>query len=66
MPLDYTKPNSSSCFDLGIVKIPAATQPSKGSIQLSFGGPGAEVRQTLVSWAPILQAYAVCILVYGQ
>jgi len=45
VPLDYTQPNSRKTLDLEIVKIPAAVQPSRGSIQLNFGGPGVPTRQ---------------------
>jgi hypothetical protein len=55
VPLDYTQPNSSRTLDLEIVKIPAAVQPSKGSIQLNFGGPGLAARNAAVASGPMLQ-----------
>ncbi|KAH6695059.1 TAP-like protein-domain-containing protein [Plectosphaerella plurivora] len=55
VPYDYTSPNSST-FDLEIVRIPAATNNSRGSILHNFGGPGAEARQTLaLALGPLLQ-----------
>lgn len=62
VPYDYTSPNSST-FDLELVKIPAATNSSRGSILHNFGGPGAESRQTLVAGlAPLLQQYVAFLL----
>ncbi|KAK3384095.1 TAP-like protein-domain-containing protein [Lasiosphaeria ovina] len=55
VPLDYSHPNSSSKIDLKVVKIPAAVQPSRGSIQLNFGGPGLPSRQAAVNIGPLLQ-----------
>lgn len=57
VPLDYTQPNSNQHLDLQIVKIPAPVQPSMGGIQINFGGPGAETRQSAVAAAPLLQGY---------
>ena len=54
VPLDYTNPSSSK-LDLGIVKIPALGNSSRGSILHNFGGPGLEARQTLIELGPILQ-----------
>ncbi|KAK0751279.1 TAP-like protein-domain-containing protein [Schizothecium vesticola] len=55
VPLDYTQPDSSKTLDLELVKIPAAVQPSRGSIQLNFGGPGQPTRQDAVALGPLLQ-----------
>jgi hypothetical protein len=55
VPLDYTLPNSSKTLDLELVKIPATVQPSRGSIQLNFGGPGLPTRQDAVALGPLLQ-----------
>jgi len=41
VPLDYTKPNSTQTLQLQLTKITATKQPSKGSIILQPGGPGA-------------------------
>ncbi|RYP62594.1 hypothetical protein DL771_009673 [Monosporascus sp. 5C6A] len=56
VPLDYTNPTSNETLRLQLVRVPAAVQPSQGSIQFNFGGPGATARQSLVDLAPILQA----------
>lgn len=48
VPYDYNTPNSTT-FDLEIVKIPATTNQSRGSILHNFGGPGLEARHTLAS-----------------
>ncbi|RYO93627.1 hypothetical protein DL763_004302 [Monosporascus cannonballus] len=56
VPLDYTKPASNETLRLQLVKIPAAIQPSLGSIQFNFGGPGMTNRQTLADIASLLQA----------
>lgn len=40
VPLDYTSPNSSEQLQLRLIRTPAVTQPSKGSILFNFGGPG--------------------------
>ena len=53
VPLDYTAPNSTT-FDLGLVKIPATKQPSRGSILFNFGGPGEEARQSLLTTSETL------------
>jgi hypothetical protein len=56
VPLDYTQPDDSSkTLDLELVKIPATVQPSRGSIQLNFGGPGQPTRQDAVALGPLLQ-----------
>lgn len=55
VPYDYSSP-SSPTFDLEIIRIPAATNHSRGSILHNFGGPGAEARQTLgLVLGPLLQ-----------
>lgn len=41
VPLDYTEPDSGETLDLQILKVPALKQPSKGSVFVNFGGPGA-------------------------
>ncbi|KAK3360706.1 Alpha/Beta hydrolase protein [Lasiosphaeria hispida] len=55
VPLDYTQPNSSMTFNLEIIRIPAPVQPSRGSIQLNFGGPGSPARGDAVALGPLLQ-----------
>ncbi|KAK4444342.1 alpha/beta hydrolase fold-domain-containing protein [Podospora aff. communis PSN243] len=54
VPLDYTNPDSKT-FDLELLKIAAPIQPSRGSIQLNFGGPGTPARGGAVATAPLLQ-----------
>jgi hypothetical protein len=34
-------------------------QPSRGSIQLNFGGPGVPTRETAVAIGPLLQMYVI-------
>ena len=57
VPLDYKAPESNRTIDLQLVKIPALVQPSRGSIQLNFGGPGAPTREAAVAIGPLLQMY---------
>ncbi|RYP37233.1 hypothetical protein DL767_003052 [Monosporascus sp. MG133] len=56
VPLDYTKPTSNETLRLQLLRVPAAVQPSQGSIQFNFGGPGEVGRQSLADTAPLLQA----------
>lgn len=56
VPLDYTDPELSKTIALELVKIPALVQPSRGSIQLNFGGPGVPTRAAAVAIGPLLQA----------
>lgn len=41
VPLDYTDPDSGETLDVEILRAPAPIQPSKGSVFVNFGGPGA-------------------------
>ncbi|KAE8342090.1 hypothetical protein BDV24DRAFT_173957 [Aspergillus arachidicola] len=41
VPLDYTEPDSGETLNLEILRAPAPNQPSKGSVFVNFGGPGA-------------------------
>jgi hypothetical protein len=54
VPLDYTEPNSNATLNLELARVPAAVQPSKGSILFNFGGPGATGRDNLALLAPLL------------
>jgi hypothetical protein len=54
VPLDYTEPNSNATLNLELDRVPAAVQPSKGSILFNFGGPGATGRDNLALLAPLL------------
>lgn len=56
VPLDYTDENSEERLRLNLVRLPAATSPSKGSILLNAGGPGAPGVAELAAFAPFLQA----------
>lgn len=47
VPLDYSA-RSNRTIDLQLARIPAAKQPSKGSVFFNFGGPGFLARNTLV------------------
>jgi len=61
VPLDYTGTAEfakNKTVDLQLVKVLAPTQPSRGGIQLNFGGPGAPTRKFTVSSGALLQAYA--------
>ncbi|KFY27607.1 hypothetical protein V493_03395 [Pseudogymnoascus sp. VKM F-4281 (FW-2241)] len=47
VPLDYGS-RSNRTINLDLVRVPAAQQPSKGSVFFNFGGPGFPSRHTLV------------------
>lgn len=53
VPLDYRFPNLTEKLSLELARVPAVIQPSKGSIQLNFGGPGIPGRRTLAQAASI-------------
>ncbi|KAF4631629.1 hypothetical protein G7Y89_g6499 [Cudoniella acicularis] len=55
VPLDYTEPTSNAKLTLQLAKVPALSQPSKGSILLNFGGPGETGRDSLGLLASLLQ-----------
>jgi hypothetical protein len=57
VPLDYTGGISNESISLELVKLLAPAQPSQGSIQLNFGGPGVPTRDYVVAIGPILQMY---------
>lgn len=56
VPLDYLEPNSTEKLDLKLAKIAATKQPSRGSIQFNFGGPGAHGREDLAGLGAQLMA----------
>lgn len=56
VPLDYTEPSSNATLTLQLARVPASSQPSKGSILFNFGGPGATGRGTLGLLGPALLA----------
>lgn len=47
VPLDYTQADSGKKLNLTLVKVKAAVQPSRGSILINPGGPGAGGAQYL-------------------
>lgn len=57
VPVDYSDSSSSKTVDLNLVKVPAIISPSRGTIQLNFGGPGLEAIHTLANLAGELQRY---------
>lgn len=67
VPLDYTGTAESAknkTVDLQLVKILAPTQPSRGGIQLNFGGPGSPTRHGTVLYGPLLQAYVFPLFIF--
>ncbi|KAM0544207.1 hypothetical protein ACHAPJ_011958 [Fusarium lateritium] len=47
VPLDWTEPHKGT-IELQLIKVSAPHQPSKGSVQFNFGGPGFENRNALL------------------
>ncbi|KAH8660909.1 TAP-like protein-domain-containing protein [Tricladium varicosporioides] len=56
VPLDYSDPTSNETLVLTLLRVPAVNKPSRGSIQINFGGPGVPVRDSLAGAALSLQA----------
>jgi len=56
LPLDYTDKTMNQTYNASIIKIPASTQPAKGSIMFNFGGPGGPAQASLIGTAPVYQA----------
>ncbi|KAK8135816.1 proteinase [Apiospora sp. TS-2023a] len=54
VPLDYTSNQTGEMLTLQLTKVPATTQPSRGSILLNFGGPGNDGRTLLAQYAPLI------------
>lgn len=54
VPLDYTEPNSTHLWDIPLIRVKALRQPSQGTIQINFGGPGYTVIDGLVTRAAVL------------
>ena len=54
VPLDYTQPQGDKAH-IPLLKLPAASQPSKGMLLLNFGGPGMGGAEGLQGLAPVLQ-----------
>lgn len=60
VPLDYTGTAESAkgkTVNLQLVKVLAPTQPSRGGIQMNFGGPGSPARGGTVLYGELLLAY---------
>ena len=57
VPLDYTKPESTTTLVIGLLKVPATKEPKKGSILFNFGGPGFPARADLAALSKNLNAY---------
>lgn len=55
VPLDYSNDTSTDKLTLQLLKVPAAIQPSKGSILFNFGGPGEPGRSGLASLDTVLR-----------
>ncbi|KAI9150670.1 Tripeptidyl aminopeptidase [Paramyrothecium foliicola] len=51
VPLDYANAASNQTLTLNLARIRAINQPSKGTIQLNFGGPGGAARGDLQTLA---------------
>ncbi|KAL2831844.1 hypothetical protein BJY01DRAFT_254128 [Aspergillus pseudoustus] len=54
VPRDYSNLDSEP-LALDLLRVPALSQPSNGSILFNFGGPGEPARATLSAYGPILQ-----------
>ena len=71
VPLDYSSSrdkndnNAGKMIDLQLVQIPALVQPSRGSIQINFGGPGAPTREAAVAYGSLLQVYVLLHLLFA-
>jgi hypothetical protein len=48
VPRDYTNASSDETITLNLARLPAKTQPSKGSVFLNTGGPGIPQREGLI------------------
>ena len=57
VPLDYTKPESTTTLVIGLLKVPATKEPKKGSILFNFGGPGFPARADLAALGKNLNVY---------
>lgn len=55
VPYDYTKPRSNRLYDLEVVKFAAAKKPSKGTVFVNFGGPGASGKAVFAEYSKRLQ-----------
>lgn len=55
VPLDYSNESSTEKLPLELLRVPAAVQPTKGSILFNFGGPGEPGRSGLASLDTVLR-----------
>lgn len=55
VPLDYSNESCTDKLPLQLLRVPAAVQPSKGSILFNFGGPGEPGRSGLASVDTIMR-----------
>ncbi|KAM0715831.1 hypothetical protein Q7P37_008345 [Cladosporium fusiforme] len=55
VPLDYSNDSSTEKLTLELLRVPAAVQPSKGSILFNLGGPGEPGRSGLASLDTVLR-----------
>ena len=58
-PLDYTSPEYNESIILELIRVPAAKQPSKGTILFNFGGPGDAGRSGMVGQMDKLMPYVM-------
>ena len=56
VPLDYSDPSSTDTLTLELIKAPALRGPSKGTIFVNYGGPGASGELDLPPFALYQQA----------
>lgn len=54
VPLDYTESEFNQTLSLGLIKIPATSEPWLGSILFNLGGPGVPNRYDMSLLAPTL------------
>lgn len=52
VPLDYTEPRSNKTHIIDLIKTPAQSEPSNGTIVLSFGGPGVNAFVNFIPMVP--------------
>ncbi|KAJ3457167.1 hypothetical protein MRS44_014308 [Fusarium solani] len=65
VPLDYTDPDNKKEVALDLTKIEALNKPSKGSILITFGGPGEPARASLTSNSAALKLLGLTGGEYG-
>lgn len=55
VPLDYTDASLNRTIELNMMRIDATKKPSKGSILINQGGPGADGVSFMKAYGPLLQ-----------